>query len=65
MTCFNCNNCGRYKNICDLGEFTMKFKLGKLIITKEIYLCKWCLTKAGIKYYMDNGFLELKEAKSK
>jgi hypothetical protein len=34
-------------------------KIKKLPISKEVPLCKWCLTKAGIKYKVVDDYVEL------
>jgi hypothetical protein len=66
MTCYICDKCGRFKHISQLGEFTRRIKIGKLTFNETIWLCKWCLTKAGIKYTIDNyGFVKIERKKGK
>ena len=61
MTCYNCNKCGRYEYISNFGEFKKSFQIGKTKIEITIRVCKWCLTKAGIKYKIDkDGWLVIK-----
>ncbi len=65
MTCYDCDGCERnYIHISQLGEFERKIKIGKLKIKKTIWLCKWCMTRGKIKYWIDNGFVELMPSRS-
>ena len=50
MTCYKCQKCSRYFHISKMGEFNRIIKIRKLKIKFAIWLCKWCMTKAGIKY---------------
>ncbi len=66
MTCYDCDGCERgYIHISQLGDFEIKFTLGKKTIKKTIWLCKWCMTRAGIKYKVDDGFVEVVNNSSK
>lgn len=57
MTCYNCNKCGRYQHISNMGEYEVKKRIGKIVVTDSIWLCKLCLTKAGIKYSVTDNWI--------
>ncbi len=61
MTCYNCDKCERNQHISKLGEFIINFKIGNCKIKKSIWLCKWCMTKFGIKYKVINDFVEVEK----
>lgn len=65
MTCYNCDKCGRYKHLSKLGEFEKTISIGKLKIKKTIWVCKWCMTRHGIKYEVINDFVEITSKPSK
>jgi uncharacterized protein YlaI len=61
MTCYNCHTCGRYRHISQLGELELTFKLKRLKTKSSIWLCKWCMTRFGIKYKVDDGWVEIEK----
>ncbi len=64
MTMYNCFNCGKNLHISRMGFVNIKLKVNKLLINKEIPLCKRCLAKAKINYFIDDvGYVVLKEKK--
>lgn len=66
MTCFDCKGCKRkYVHISQLGEFEAKIKIGNKEIVETVWLCKWCMTKAGFKYKVVDDFIEVMNRKSK
>ena len=54
MTMYNCFNCERYLHISKMGFIKIKLKIKRLLIDKEVPLCKWCMKRAGIKYSVDD-----------
>jgi hypothetical protein len=59
MTMCECFNCGRYLHISKMGFIRIHFPIKNIKINKEVCLCKWCLTKAGIKYNVDNDYVKI------
>ena len=57
MTCYNCDRCGRYKHLSRMAEYEVKKRIGRLTVKTSIWLCKWCLTKAGIKYSTEDDWI--------
>jgi hypothetical protein len=59
MTYNHCDHCGKYHNISEMKHIERKLLIKSTLTVKvSIFLCKLCMTKAGIKFKVVNGCVE-------